>query len=160
MRILPSRGVLLTIAVISTAPSLMASVIRPVPIQDRARGAERVIVAVVSDVTAQYERNAYGDELIVSHAALKVDEVIKGSGGDVVLAVEGGTVNGVTLRVSDLPTLSVGERAVFFLTPGPRGEFTPHLRGQGILKLDSANRVAGSSLTLEQIRQLARSAGK
>jgi hypothetical protein len=29
----------------------------------------------------------------------------------------------------------------------------PHLRGQGLLKLDRSNRVPGSSLTLEQIRR-------
>jgi hypothetical protein len=160
MNLLPGRNVLLAIGIISTAPSLIASVVRPVPIQDRARGAERVVVAVVGDITATYERNVHGDELIVSHVALRVDEAIKGSLGNVVVALEGGTINGITLRVSDLPTLSPGERAVFFLTPAPRDEFTPHLRGQGILKLDSSDHVRNSSLTLGQIRQLARSAGR
>ena len=54
--------------------------------------------------------------------------------------------------MSSLPTLARGERAVFFLTPGKQGEFRPHLRGQGILKLDRDDRVRGSSLTLDEIR--------
>ena len=52
-----------------------------------------------------------------------------------------------------------GERAVFFLAPAGGGEFQPHLRGQGILKLDKDDRVADSSLTLAEIRRLAASAG-
>jgi len=36
----------------------------------------------------------------------------------------------------------------------------PHLRGQGILKLDDLNRVKGTSLTLDMIREMARTAGQ
>jgi hypothetical protein len=130
----------------------------PVPIPERARGAERVVVATVVATNARYERNDFGDELIVTHADLAVEEVIKGQQGPVTLALEGGTLDGITLRVSDLPALSNGERAVFFLTPRRNGEFDPHLRGQGILKLDNANRVRGSSLTVDEIRRLAQGA--
>jgi hypothetical protein len=66
----------------------------------------------------------------------------------------------MTSRVSDRPTLSPGERPVFFLTPGAGGEFKPHLRGQGILKLDAANTVRGSSLTVDELRRVVRGAGK
>jgi hypothetical protein len=131
----------------------MASGNQPVPIEERARGAERVVVATVAGANARYERNEFGDELIVTYATLQVEEALKGQGGQITLAVEGGTVDGMTMRVSSLPVVSPGERAVFFLTPGPKGEFKPHLRGQGILKLDSNNRVPGSSLTLDEIRQ-------
>jgi hypothetical protein len=131
---------------------------QPVTIQERARGAARIVVASVVETSARYERNEFGDELIVTHARLAVEEVVKGPEGPAMLALEGGTVNGVTMRVSSLPSLSRGERGVFFLTPGPNGEFRAHLRGQGILKLDAGNRVRGSSLTLDQIRRLAGSA--
>ena len=128
-----------------------------VPIEERARGANRVVVATVGEMTAQRERNEFGDELIVTYATLSVEEAIKGAADPVPFAIEGGTVDGITMRVSSLPTLNKGERAVFFLEPGKRGEFRSHLRGQGILKLDAANRVPGSSLTLDEIRRLARS---
>jgi len=128
----------------------------PPTIPERARGAERVVVATVANTTARYERNRFGDELIVTYAQLAVEEAIKGSQGPAVLAIEGGTVNGMTMRVSDLPAMSTGERAVFFLTPRPDGSYTPHLRGQGVLKIDRANRVQGSSLTVDEIRRLTR----
>jgi hypothetical protein len=131
----------------------------PVPIPERARGAERVVVATVASTTARYERNHFGDELIITRAQLAIEEAVKGNDGadaPVTLTLEGGTLDGITLRVSDLPLLSTGERAVFFLTPGPDGEFKAHMRGQGILKLDKANQVRGSSLTLAEIRHLVR----
>jgi hypothetical protein len=132
----------------------------PVSIDERARGAAKVVVATVGETAARYERNEFGDELIVTYATLSVEEAIKGPGGPVTFAIEGGTVEGITMRVSSLPTLQKGERAVFFLEPGKSGEFRPHLRGQGILKLDSGNRVPGSSLTLDEIRRLAKSSSK
>jgi hypothetical protein len=147
-------------ALITTAIPCLASSERPATIEERARGANRVVVATVAETTARYERNEFGDELIVTYARLAIEEVLKGQSGPVTVALEGGTVDGITLRVSSLPSLSKGERAVFFVTPGRGGEFRPHLRGQGILKLNAEDRVPGSSLTLNQIRQSARAAAK
>jgi hypothetical protein len=127
---------------------------RPATIEERATGAERVVLASVEDVTATYEINEHGDRLIVSHARLKVEEALKGANAPLTLDYEGGTIDGVTLHVSSLPTLQTGERAVFFVTRGPRGEFKPHLRGQGILKLDREDRVPHSSLTLDDLRRM------
>jgi hypothetical protein len=155
------RGWSLTcVLAVAALTSVAASSGQPVPIEERARGAARVVVATVAETSARYERNEFGDELIVTHARLVVEEAIKGPADSVTLAIEGGTVDGITMRVSSLPTLSRGERAVFFLTSGRSGEFTPHLKGQGILKLDATNRVPGSSLTLSEIRRLAGSVAK
>jgi hypothetical protein len=133
---------------------------QPASIEERARGAERIVVASIADIRAAYESNEYGDELIVSHASLTLEEVIKGNSDKATVAVVGGTVNGITLRVSSLPTLSPGERAVFFLNRRPDGEYVPHLQGQGILKLDATNRVKGSSLSVDDIRHMARPAAR
>jgi hypothetical protein len=138
------------------AMPLAANEQQPLSIQERAHGAQRVVVASVADTSASYERNEFGDSLIVTHARLTVEEDIKGGGGPVTLAVEGGTVNGITLHVSSLPTLSRGERAVFFITPGSNGQFIPHNRGQGILKLDANNKVKGSTMSLDDVRRMAR----
>ncbi|MEO6213504.1 MAG: hypothetical protein ABIP65_07730 [Vicinamibacterales bacterium] len=143
-----------------TAPVLAASGAQPATIQERARGAERIVVATVAEATARYERNRFGDELIITHARLQVEEEMKGRGGPANLRLEGGTVNGITMRVASLPTLAPGERAVFFLTASGNGEFDPHLRGQGILKLDSTNHVRGSSLSLDDVRRMASGSGK
>ena len=148
---------LLAAALVAFGATLSGTDQRPVTIEERARGAERVVVASVEDVTAGYETNEFGDRLIVSHARLRVEEAIKGSAEALTLDYEGGTVDGVTLHVSTLPVMERGERAVFFVTRGPKGGFTPHLRGQGILKLDDQNHVPNSSLTLDDVRRMARS---
>jgi hypothetical protein len=139
---------------VAIAAPLSAHVVKPATIQERAHGAQRVVVASVSQTNARYERNQYGDNLIVTHATLNVEENIKGKGGAATVAVEGGTVNGVTLHVSSLPMMAPGDRAVFFLNPTANGEYLPYLRGQGILKLDATNHVRGSSLTVDDIRRM------
>ena len=146
---------------VATVLSGVAAAGQAVPIEERARGAARVVVATVAETQARYERNEFGDEVIVTHARLTIEEAVKGPMEPAVLAIEGGTVDGITMRVSSLPTLARGERAVFFLAPGrAAGEFRPHLRGQGILKLDSTNHVRGSSLTVDDVKRLVRAGDK
>jgi len=145
---------------VSVAAPLSAQHPGPVSLPERARGADRIVVATVATTAAGYEQNRFGDELIVTRARLVVQEALKGGAGAVTLTLEGGTVNGITMRVSDLPTLATGERAVFFLTPGPDGEFKPHMRGLGILKLDDTDTVRGTSLTVNEIRRAVRGAGQ
>lgn len=125
-----------------------------VPLVERGRGAERVIVGRVSSVTPQWQVNEFGDRLIVSTVRVTVEETLKGDPQQAIaLEVEGGTIGGLTLHVSDLATFAAGDRAVFYLKRNARGALVPHLRGQGLLKLDVANRVAGSNLTLADIRR-------
>ena len=131
----------------------------PTDLASRARGAGKVVVARIVDVQAQYEVNRFGDRLIVSHAVLEVLETWKGAPQNVLdLAVEGGTVGDMTLRVSDMPSVRAGERAVFFLDADARGGHTPNGRGRGIIKLDDADRVEGATLSLNDLRQQVRGA--
>jgi len=136
------------------ASGVTAAAQRPATIEERAAGAERVVVASVDEVTATYENTAFGDRLIVSHARLRVEEALKGPADAITLDYEGGTVDGVTLHVSSQQALERGERAVFFVTRGPKGQLTPHLRGQGIVKLDATDHVPHSSLTLADMRRM------
>lgn len=107
----------------------------PPDIASRAKGAAVVVIGQVASMTAQYELNQYGDSVIVSHVAVHVLDVLKGSAGSHVdLDVEGGTVGDVTMTVSDLPRLREGERAVLFLTPHGKA-FRPYKRGFGIVKV-------------------------
>jgi len=132
----------------------------PATIEERTAGAERVVVAAVESVTADYQTNEFGDRLIVSHAKLRIQEALKGPGDPLTLDYEGGTVDDVTLHVSTLPVLRPGERGVFFVDRGKKGEFRPHLRGQGILKLDPQDHVPNSSLTLDDLRRMTASVGR
>jgi hypothetical protein len=126
----------------------------PVPLSERARAAERVVVGRVVSVTPEWQVNEFGDRLIVSVVHVSVSETLKGEAAPIVdLEVEGGTIGTLTLHVSDQVSFAAGERAAFFIRRNRRGKFVPHLRGQGLLKLDTANRVPGSSLTLDRIRR-------
>jgi hypothetical protein len=132
---------------------------RPVALADRVKGADLAVVARVTHVRTALERNEFGDELIVSHVTLEVEETLKGKPAKLqTVAVEGGTLDGYTLRVSDMPDMKKGARGVFLTKRDPRGVNRPHLRGQGILMLDPSNRVEGSALTLDEIRATARTA--
>lgn len=125
-----------------------------VPLAERARGSERVVVGRVTTVNPVWRTNDFGDRLIVSIASVAVDETLKGTAQSTVeVEIEGGTIDGVTLHVSDLDPVAAGDRAVFYLKPTSRGRFVPHLRGQGVLKLDRSDRVRGSTLRLSDIRR-------
>jgi hypothetical protein len=130
-------------------------------LEQRATGAERVVVATVRQTAPEWRENEFGDRLIVSRIQLQVDEALKGGADSTMwLEMEGGTLDGFTLRVSSLPMLEPGNRAVFFLDAADRGVYRPHLRGQGILFLDDHNIVRGSSLPLTEIRTVVRGLGK
>jgi len=126
----------------------------PVPLVDRARGSERVVVGRVTAVNPVWQTNEFGDRLIVSIVSVAVDETLRGPAQQAVdVEVEGGTIGELTLHVSDLETFTPGDRGVFYLKRGSRGSLVPHLRGQGLLKLDRAERVRGSNVTLADIRR-------
>jgi hypothetical protein len=123
------------------------------------RGAGKVVVGRVIDVQPRFETNRFGDDLIVSHAVVEVTETLKGSAQSMVrVAVEGGTVGGLTLEVSDMPALAVGDEAVMFLDTPATGDATPHDRGHGIMKLDAQGRVQGNGPTLDDVRGQVRAA--
>ena len=147
-------------AALCCVATVVAAEVGPTPdVPSRARGAGRVIVARVLDVYAQFQTNRFGDQLIVSNARLEIDETLKGTPSATVwIAVEGGTVGGVTLKVSDMPEIHSGDRAVFFLDDGANGVQVPHGRGHGVMKLAPTDRVEGGTLTLTEIRQQVRSA--
>ena len=136
------------------APLMAAGQVPPVPLADRARGAESVVVGHVESVTPSWKTNDFGDRLIVSSVHVTVEETLKGDVQPTLdIDVEGGTIGTLTLRVSDEQSFAPGERAVFFVKRSARGRLVPHLRGQGLLKLDGTNHVPGSSLTLDEIRR-------
>jgi hypothetical protein len=125
-----------------------------VPLAERARGADRVIVGRVASIDPVWQVNEFGDRLIVSVVHVSVNETLKGQSQPTLdVEVEGGTIGDITLHVSDQAAFVPGERAVFYVKRNARGSFVPHLRGQGLLKLDRSDRVPGSSLTLETIRR-------
>jgi len=132
---------------------------RAVPLEERAQGASQIVVATVTSVTPRWAENAFGDRLIISRLSLRVAETLKGvAAPSVSMDIEGGTLDGLTLRVSNLPALEPGSRAVFYLNAMAGGVYRPHLSGLGILELDDADLVRGSSLRLDTVRATVRQA--
>jgi hypothetical protein len=140
---------------ISVAVSAFAQDAPVVPLAERARGAERVVIGRVTAVNPVWQTNQFGDRLIVSMVNVAVDETLRGpSQPTVTVEVEGGTIGDLTLHVSDLEPVALGDRAVFYLARNGRGALVPHLRGQGLVKLDRSDRVRGSTVTLADIRRM------
>ena len=145
------------VVVCATAVVVSASQDEPRDIPARAQGAHRVVVAKVGDVYSRFDINRWGDQLIVSESIVDVEETLKGAHvGSLRLRVEGGTVGDLTLTVSDMPRLTRGQRAVLFLDEEPGGSHVLHGRGAGLIEVDGAGRVKGTSLTVQGIGRLVR----
>jgi hypothetical protein len=138
---------------------LGAAVGRGVPLDERVRGAERVIVGTALSIAARWHDTPSGDRIIVSRLLVRVDETWKGSTSETVwVDVDGGTLNGVTLRVSGIETVEEGERAVWLLDRAGDSVYAPHLRGMGILPIDERDRIRGTRVALSDVRAAARRA--
>ena len=138
-----------------------AGAAQPPDVAAHAKRADKVVVATVEDVVPRFAVNEFGDRLIVSEVWLRVEETLKGAPQNLVpMDVEGGTIGDLTLRVSDLPALKKGERGVFLLDAATGGKSKPHARGEGILKLDAADRVAGTNLRLADVKATVKASQK
>jgi len=155
---MPLRSLFASLGLLACAATVLAAA-TAADVTARARGADRVVVAEVTDVTPRFDVNEHGDRLIISRVLLQVEETLKGTASPIVeMDVEGGTIGDLTLKVSDLPVIRRGERGVFFLSAASAGVHRPNGRGDGILMLDASNRVAGEALSLADVRAAVRSA--
>lgn len=151
------KKALLFAAFVCAAATALADIGPPSDLPSQARGAARIVVGQVSDVQARFETNEFGDQLIVSMVVFEVDETLKGPPlSQVRMTVEGGTVGDLTLKVSDLPQLETGQRAVLFLEGDE--PFKPHGRGRGILKLTAEEVLEDDDVTLDEVRGAIRAA--
>lgn len=147
------------LALLLTSTIASASADPQVDLPAQAKGARRVVVATVTDVQSSFGVNDHGDQLILSHVSVRVDETMKGPHeGTTVVTLEGGTVGDLTLSVSDMPEMTKGERAVLFLDDSPRNGQVPHGRGAGVMKLDGNGLVEGTDLTIDDIRAAVKAA--
>jgi hypothetical protein len=123
-----------------------------VELRSRINGAERAFVGRVTRVSPYMKKTDRGDVLIVSHVNMTVEEPWEGQGAATVpVEIEGGTLNGVTMEVSDMPQMKAGLRAVVMLKRNNRGEMVPHQRGAGVLELEQEH-VKNSDLWLDDVR--------
>jgi hypothetical protein len=154
-----SRAVVLISVVVAGAALVHAGGTRTsqqLELKSRMRTAERAFVGRVTRVSPYMKKTDHGDVLIMSHVEMAVEEPLKGQAGSTVpMEIEGGTLNGLTMGVSDMPALQMGARAVLLLKRGRSGELVPHQRGAGVLELDSDDHVKDTDLWLDDVRQAA-----
>jgi hypothetical protein len=126
-----------------------------IELRSRMKGAERAFIGRVTRVSPYMKKNEHGDMLLVSHVEMSVEEPLKGQGAATVpVEIEGGTLNGITMEVSDLPQMRPGLRAVVMVKRNNRGEMVPHQRGAGVLELEQEH-VKNSDLWLDDVRHAA-----
>ncbi len=120
----------------------------------RARGAERVVVGTIDRVVPMVVQNQHGDQLIVSRTTVVVEEVLQGSPTQMLTVdIEGGTLGDLTLEVSDMPSVKLGDRGIFFVRPSAGGSHVLHRRGEGLLRLRQNEVIDRPGLTLDSIRR-------
>lgn len=106
---LPSRG----------PSSAQASLVLAMELPDLVEAAEHIVLAEVTNVSSAWSPDR---ERILTTVELNVAEAWKGpqsQGRRVTLVQPGGVVGEIEMRVHGMPTFTVGERSVLFLTGTP-----------------------------------------
>lgn len=85
-----------------------------VPFHTIVQRSDRIVQGRVLSMSCHAGTNQYGDQLIYTDISIRTDQALKGERTNMLLTIEGGTANGITLKVSDVPTFKVGEEVVVF----------------------------------------------
>ena len=112
----------------------------PISLQELAEQSDRIVRGRVMKLTYSHGTNSYGDELIYTHAAVRVAEALKGDRSDLVVKIEGGTLNGITLTVSDTTPFQTGEEVLVFLKKDLL-EYLPLTRSSSKYTISSGGKV-------------------
>ncbi len=113
-----------------------------------------MVVGTVDRVVPMAVQNEYGDQLIISRTTVVVEEVLRGSPTETLTVdIEGGTLDDLTLEVSDMPSVKLGDRGIFFVTRSAGDSHVLHRRGEGLLRLRQNEVVDRPGVTLDFIRR-------
>lgn len=150
------RGAIAVAIAVSCTAGIRAADTHSTPVSERIQQSETVVVATARHVEATWKPGPSGDQIIVTRVLLEVAETLKGtSEPSRWLEVPGGTLGGVTLRVSDEAVVHEGDRGVFFLDPAQAGIHAPHGKAEALLRLDGRDMVKGTAIRLDDIRRVA-----
>lgn len=86
----------------------------PVTLHTLVQQSDRIVQGRVLSLSYHSGTNQYGDQLIYTDVLIRADQALKGARFDLLLTVEGGTANGLTLVVTDVPKFKVGEEILVF----------------------------------------------
>jgi len=130
------QGTAAAATAITPAPPLPG----PSLLRARFESASVAVVGRVTKVTSAFALNEYGDRIILSQIQVAVERTLRGAPRQrLTFELEGGRVGDVTLEVSDLPRLRVGERGIFAVRrASDDASWVPWGRGRGILPVPEA----------------------
>src|SRR4051812_23998134 len=88
-----------------------AAIFPKADVPTRMKGAQKMVVGTVLSQETHWDETPGGEKHIFTRSTLKVEEVLRGPSVDTIdIELEGGTIDGLTLRTDDLPELKVGDR--------------------------------------------------
>jgi hypothetical protein len=86
----------------------------PLAWEGLAQKSDRIARGRVRSLICKAGTNEFGDQLIYTDVYIGVTDTLKGDRSDFVLTVEGGTLDEISLTVSDAPVFKVGEEVIVF----------------------------------------------
>ena len=93
-----------------------ATIVIPPTFEQLVSNAKLIFAGEAIDLQSSWEPRPDGGRAIVTQVTLRVEDVWKGSVGAVTqLQFLGGTIDGLTLAVSDMPSFRLGQRDVLFV---------------------------------------------
>ena len=123
----------------------------PFSMESLAEKSDRIVRGRVMKLSYSHGTNEYGDELIYTHVKIRVSESLKGDRSDLTLKVEGGTLNGITLTVSDAARFQPGEEVLIFAKRDLL-EFRPLTRQSSKFTISSGGKVMQNGKQYTQFR--------
>jgi hypothetical protein len=139
--------------------SVQASQSLPISIKERITRSDLVVHGIVRHLDARMEASSVGDRRIITRATVEVRTVIKGTHSDQYLEVDivGGTLNGITLQSSAMPTMPVeNEEVVLMVNQKPDGVGVLSMRGLGYFKIDPTSKQVGATkFSVDDLKTLA-----
>ena len=128
----------------------------------RANNSDLVVSGIVEEASSRLETNAFGDKIIMTKVKTSVSEWFKGSSNkNIEVEMMGGTVDGITMSVSEHPTpLKKGEYAILYLSKKGDGYTlssqveTDHGEEDSVIKLKRDGRSDDDQFTIDQIRSV------
>ncbi len=112
-----SKWALALVAVLATQQSAWSATVRRLELTEVRDRAESIFAGTVTGIT---QRVGDTGKMVWTDYAIEVDDLLKGQdrGRTTTLSFAGGTVGELSIGVSDVPHLSVGDRCVFFVASG------------------------------------------
>jgi len=144
-------------AVLLLANRATATSVRPVGFDELCERAAIIFRGRVAGTSSVERRGTQNDPVIVTEVTFAVEKVLKGTTpSTTTLALPGGRIGNRALRVSGVPTLTVGERLVVFVAP-EGSAFVPFVGvGQGVLRIEWDPETGADVIAASDLRRLRR----